>query len=88
MPIYLQQSRHLSEKQMKYATSCLFLAGIAGPLLAGVMSDWLVKKKGLLMGRRLMGVGSLGAISLCFFTAALIGDRSSFISRCFPMGGH
>src|SRR5882757_3064426 len=70
MPVYLQQGRHLSENNMKLATSYLFIIGIAGALISGIWSDWLVKKKGLSFGRRFVGLIALGMTGLCFLVAA------------------
>ncbi|HEV3224989.1 MAG TPA: hypothetical protein VGZ90_19065 [Puia sp.] len=45
MPVYLQKGRHFSENNMKTTTSYLFIVGILGALTAGIVSDWLVKRK-------------------------------------------
>jgi MFS transporter, ACS family, glucarate transporter len=70
MPVYLQQGRHLSENNMKLATSNLFIVGIAGALLAGTLSDRLVKRKGLSFGRRFIGIIALGMTGFCFLVTA------------------
>jgi MFS transporter, ACS family, glucarate transporter len=70
MPVYLQQGRHFSEKNMKMITSYLFIIGIAGALIAGVLSDKIVKKKGLLFGRRSVGIIALGITGFCFLVTA------------------
>ncbi len=71
MPVYLQEGRRFSENVMKITTSALFIVGIAGGLSGGFFIDWLVKKKGLKFGRRFMGVGTLGVMSLLFFITAV-----------------
>lgn len=71
MPVYLQEGRHFSENSMKTITSSLFMAGIIGGLSAGFFSDWIVKKKGLRFGRRLIGTVVLGIMSVLFLAAAL-----------------
>src|SRR5207249_5671929 len=60
MPVYLQQGRHFSESNMKFITSMIFIPAIATTLASGVLSDWLVRKKGLKFGRRTVGMLSLG----------------------------
>ncbi|HEY4936773.1 MAG TPA: MFS transporter, partial [Puia sp.] len=60
MPVYLQQGRHLTENNMKLATSYLFVLGMVGALLSGILNDWLVKRKGLAFGRRFVGMMGLG----------------------------
>ena len=87
MPIYLQQGRHFTESEMKMTTSFLFFCGIAGALSAGVINDWLVKKKGLKFGRRLMGFLALGMMSLLFFiTAKTISNNIASVALiiCYP----
>jgi sugar phosphate permease len=76
MPVYLQEGRHLSENEMKVATSYLFIVGIMGGLSAGFFSDWLVKKKGLKFGRRLVGMLALGMMSLLFVVTAVMQNNS------------
>jgi len=71
MPVYLQEGRHFSENAMKITTSYLFILGIIGGLSAGFFSDWLVKKKGVKFGRRLMGSLALGMMGLLFFVTAV-----------------
>ena len=76
MPVYLQEGRHFSEAAMKNTTSNLFIFGIAGALLTGFFSDWLVKKKGLKFGRRFVGAFALSAIGILFFVTTLIKDNT------------
>ncbi|HEY4965868.1 MAG TPA: MFS transporter [Puia sp.] len=66
MPVYLQEGRHFSENEMKMTTTCLFIVGIISSLGAGVLNDWLVKRKGLRFGRRYMGMLALiiGGLSI------------------------
>jgi MFS transporter, ACS family, glucarate transporter len=70
MPIYLQQGRHFSETNMKFITSLIFIPAIVTNLAVGVLSDWLVKKKGLKFGRRSIGMLSLGLNSILFLIEA------------------
>jgi ACS family glucarate transporter-like MFS transporter len=59
MPIYLQQGRHFTENYMKLTSTYSFVFGIAAALVAGILNDWLVKKKGLAFGRRFVGTTGL-----------------------------
>ncbi len=70
MPVYLQQGRHLSENNMKLATSYLFIFGMAGALLSGILNDWLVKRKGLAFGRRIIGMTALVMAGLFLISTA------------------
>ena len=79
MPVYLQQGRHISENNMKLATSWLFIFGMAGALLSGVLNDWLVKKKGLVFGRRVIGMMALGMAGLFLVITATSSDNYTAI---------
>jgi sugar phosphate permease len=70
MPVYLQQGRHFSENNMKMITSSLFFFGMTGALLSGILNDKLVRKKGLVFGRRLIGFLSLGFAGICLLVTA------------------
>jgi MFS transporter, ACS family, glucarate transporter len=75
MPVYLQQGRHFSENEMKLITSGLFIVGIVGALTSGFFCDWLVKNKGLVFGRRLVGFLALGGMGLSFLAVATISSN-------------
>ncbi len=70
LPVYLQDGRQFSEVEMKSATTVLFLAGIAGCLAGGYVCDALVKWKGLVFGRRFVGLTGLGLCGLLMIMAA------------------
>jgi sugar phosphate permease len=70
MPVYLQQGRHFSESDMKFITSIIFIPAIITNLAGGVLSDWLVRKKGLKVGRRSIAMLSLGINSILFLIEA------------------
>lgn len=76
MPVYLQEGRGLSENEMKSVVFILFLVGIAGFLIGGYVGDLLVKKKGLLFGRRFVGMLGLGMCSVLLLMAAMSSDTS------------
>jgi ACS family glucarate transporter-like MFS transporter len=71
MPIYLQEGRHFSENNMKTATSYLFIIGILGALTAGIVSDRLVKRKGVKVGRRFIAVISMFMMGALILLAAV-----------------
>jgi sugar phosphate permease len=71
MPIYLQEGRGFTENSMKQVTSLLFAIGIGGFLTGGATGDWLLKHKGLKMGRRLTGMLGLGCCGILLFVVAV-----------------
>src|SRR5207249_11548346 len=85
MPVYLQQGRHFSESNMKFITSMIFIPAIATTLASGVLSDWLVRKKGLKFGRRTVGMLSLGINSVLFLIEATTLNNTILIA-CFIAG--
>ena len=78
MPVYLQQGRHLTEANMKLVTSFLFVLAIGGAFFSGILSDWLVKKKGLNFGRRFVGTFGMGMAGLFLIATAI--SASNFIA--------
>ena len=76
MPVYLQEGRHFSENDVKMITSYFFILGIAGVILAGFLSDWLAKRKGLRFARRLLGVVPLSTLAVLFFIAAITSNNT------------
>src|SRR5258708_19946319 len=60
MPVYLQQGRHFSETNMKFTVSLIFIVGIVGSLISGIIGDWLVKQKSLTFTRRFFPMTPLG----------------------------
>jgi sugar phosphate permease len=77
MPVYLQEGRSLSENEMKSVVFILFLTGIVGFLIGGFVGDLLVKKKGLRIGRRFVGMLGLGACGILLLFAAISSDNST-----------
>ena len=76
MPVYLQEGRYFSEHAMKMITSYFFVIGIAGVLCAGFMSDWLVKRKGLVFGRKFLGILPFGLLALSFLVLAVTSNNT------------
>jgi sugar phosphate permease len=85
MPVYLQQGRHFTENNMKLVTSLIFVPAIAATLAVGVLSDRLVKKKGLKFGRRSMGMASLGLNSILFLIEATT-QNNTILVACLITG--
>jgi MFS transporter, ACS family, glucarate transporter len=85
MPVYLQEGRHFSESDMKVITSWLFIFGGVSCLVAGYTIDWIVKRTGLRIGRRISGVASVGIMAILFLIAAITGDNTIVII-CFFAG--
>jgi MFS family permease len=55
---------------MKQITSFLFVLAIGGAFFSGILSDWLVKKKGLAFGRRFVGTLGMGLAGLFLIVTA------------------
>jgi MFS transporter, ACS family, glucarate transporter len=85
MPVYLQEGRHFSENNMKFISSLVFIPAIVTSLVVGVLGDRLVKKKGLKIGRRTVGMASLGINSILFLSEALTQNNTILIA-CFIAG--
>ncbi len=66
MSVYLQEGRHFSENNMKMITSYVFIFGILGAFVAGILSDRLAKSKGLRFGRRIIALFSYSIIAVLF----------------------
>jgi len=71
MPVYLQEKLHFSEKQSGSIIFTLFIVGIVGLLIGGFCIDWIAKKKGLLFGRRCIGMLGIGGTGLSILFAAI-----------------
>lgn len=85
MPVYLQEGRHFTENEMKMITSSTFIFGIAGALSAGFLSDWLVKKHGVIAGRKRLGMIALGVLGISFLTSALT-ESNALVVVCLYTG--
>ncbi len=72
---YFQEGRGLSEDQTKNFISLSYFLGAIGCLVGGYASDLLVKKYGLKMGRRAVGITGLGLSSVFFLAAGLTEDN-------------
>ena len=75
MPTYLRVGRGFTADEMKIYAMLPFLAGAAGNLLGGWLSDVLVRRYGLRIGRRTVAATGLAASALCLFGTATVADR-------------
>lgn len=85
MPVYLQEGKHFSEEQMKVTTFLVFITAIAGVLVAGFLGDWLVQKKGLRFGRRLLGMSALGVLAVSLLATGFLSDKK-LVAACLVAG--
>ncbi len=76
MPIYLQQGRGFTETQSKPIITFLFLAGILGFFLGGFFSEWIVKVRGIKVGRRITAFCSMFLCAIFTLIAAFIKNDS------------
>jgi MFS transporter, ACS family, glucarate transporter len=73
---YFQEGRGMSETQAKNFVSLSYFLGAIGCLAGGFLSDYLVKKRGLVFGRRVVSMVGLGSSSLFFLAAGLTTDNT------------
>ena len=72
---YLQKGRGFSTDEMKIYSMLPFLAGALGNIVGGSLSDHLVRRYGLKVGRRSVGATGLGVSAICIFGTGIVGDR-------------
>lgn len=70
MPNYLQEGKHFSEQEMKMTTSWIFVFATLSAFLSGFFSDWLIRKKGVRLARRLIGAVSFGLMAIMVLISA------------------
>jgi sugar phosphate permease len=70
MPNYLQEGKHFSEQEMKMTTSWIFVFATLSAFLSGFFSDWLIRKKGVRLARRLIGAVSFSLMAVMVFISA------------------
>ena len=81
MPVYLQEGRKFSADNMKLITFFFFIIGMISVLLAGFVSDWFVRKRGLKFTRRYLWVISILVMALSFLLVA--SSRQNAFVICF-----
>ena len=75
--VYFQEGRGMSEEQTKNFISLSYFLGAIGCVVGGLLSDFLTKRYGLKIGRRVVGVGGLGSSALVFALAGLTTDNQT-----------
>jgi nitrate/nitrite transporter NarK len=70
LPVYLREGRHFSEEEMKWTITLMFATGLIAVLFGGILSDKLVRKKGVLFGRRFFGMTILGGAAVALLITA------------------
>lgn len=71
LPKYLYSGRGLAQAELTYSASLPFILAAIGCLFGGAISDYLVKKIGVLWGRRLVPLLGLGLSGLAMLAATL-----------------
>jgi MFS family permease len=72
---YLQKGRGLTETEMATFSTLPFIVGACGNLVGGSLSDWMVKRRGLKIGRRAIGFAGLTLSAVFMLLAALTGNK-------------
>ncbi len=75
MPTYLRTGRGFTADEMKIYAMLPFIAGALGNLAGGALSDVLVRRFGLRVGRRTVAATGLAVAALCLFGTAIVPDR-------------
>lgn len=76
LPKYLYSGRGLSQQELTYSASLPFILAAIGCLFGGTISDYLVKKIGVVWGRRLVPLLGLGLSGVVMLAATLTGNNS------------
>jgi MFS family permease len=72
---YLQKGRGFTTDEMKIYSVLPFIAGAIGNLVGGTLSDILVRRCGLSIGRKVVGTTGLALSALCVFGTGVTPDR-------------
>jgi ACS family glucarate transporter-like MFS transporter len=81
---YLQKGRGFTENEMALWSALPFLFGAIGNLSGGILSDVLVRRRGLRFGRRAVGSTGLALGAAFLLAAALVPDRrAAALCLCF-----
>lgn len=80
LPTYLQEARGLSAARSGVYAGLPLLAGAAGCLLGGGLTDMLVRRRGLVFGRRAVALPSLLAAAAFLLAAASLRDPTQAIA--------
>jgi ACS family glucarate transporter-like MFS transporter len=75
VPTILQKGRGFSEREVQFWGALPFALGAVGTLLGGALSDLLVRRRGLVFGRRIVGTAGLGVGAALLFGAAVTDSK-------------
>lgn len=78
-PTYLVRGAHFTEAEMGIFSSLPFLLGVAGNVIGGFLSDRLVKRYGLKIGRLSVACTSLALSSLLMFSLTITKNKSAIV---------
>ncbi len=78
-PTYLVRGAGFTEAEMGLFATLPFLLGAAGNLVGGFLSDRLVRRWGLRVGRRVLGAGSLALTAALVLGTALATGKTAVI---------
>jgi MFS family permease len=82
---YLQKGRGLTESEMGVYSALPFVAGACGNLFGGWASDRLTARRGVRIGRRLVGAAGLAVSAALMLTAALTPSKWTAV-LCLTLG--
>jgi MFS family permease len=76
---YLVKGRGFTEKEMGFYSSLPFVLGVVANVSGGYLCDYLSRRLGLGLGRRVVGAASLAASALFLIAAALTPERMAAV---------
>jgi ACS family glucarate transporter-like MFS transporter len=79
-PTYLVKGLGFSDREMGMFASLPFLLGTLGSMVGGLLSDRMVKRYGLKIGRRAVGCASLGTSALLLVMMTVVHDRHAIVA--------
>jgi ACS family glucarate transporter-like MFS transporter len=79
LPTYLIAARGHGEIEAGVAAGMTATAGMAGCLCGGIATDWLVKRVGIVWGRRLPGMLSYGGAAIFYATCFAVSDTGAVV---------
>jgi len=76
LPKYLHQGRGIPQEELTYSTSLPFILAAVGCLFGGALSDYLVKKMGVIWGRRIVPMVGLSLSGIVMLIATFTDNNS------------
>lgn len=80
MPSYLREARHISGNEIKWTYTLAYSLGTLCCFFGGYLSDWVIKRKGIVFGRRSFGFIVLAIPGLSILTQALTSNHTVIIA--------